>query len=47
MRCSPAGQRTISPARRTLPGFDDYVSPFPLLSLSGVLGIAYDELGGA
>ena len=31
----------------TLPGFDDHVSPFPLLSLSGVLGVAYDELGGA
>ena len=31
----------------TLPGFDDYVSPFPLLSLSGVLGVAYDELGSA
>ena len=30
-----------------LPGFDDYVSPFPLLSLGGVLGVAYDELSGA
>ena len=29
-----------------LPGFDDYASPFPLLSLSGVLGVAYDELSG-
>ncbi len=28
-----------------LPGFEDHVSPFPLLSLSGVLGVAYDELG--
>ena len=28
----------------SLPGFDDYLSPFPLLSLSGVLGVAYDEL---
>ena len=27
-----------------LPGFEDHVSPFPLLSLSGVLGVAYDEL---
>ena len=27
-----------------LPGFDDYLSPFALLSLSGVLGVAYDEL---
>ena len=28
----------------SLPGFDDYVSPFALLSLSAVLGVAYDEL---
>ena len=28
----------------TLPGFEDHVSPFPLLSLTGVLGVAYDEL---
>lgn len=27
-----------------LPGFEDHVSPFALLSLSGVLGVAYDEL---
>ena len=29
-----------------LPGFEDYASPIPLLSLSGVLGVAYDELRG-
>ena len=29
----------------SLPGFEDHVSPFALLSLSGVLGVAYDELG--
>ena len=28
----------------SLPGFEDHVSPFPLLSLTGVLGVAYDEL---
>jgi len=28
----------------SLAGFEDHVSPFPLLSLSGVLGVAYDEL---
>ena len=28
----------------SLPGFEDYISPFPLLSLSGVLGVAYEEL---
>ena len=28
----------------SLPGFEDHVSPFALLSLSGVLGVAYDEL---
>ena len=28
-----------------LPGFEDHVSPFALLSLEGVLGVAYDELG--
>ena len=31
-------------ATETLPGFEDHVSPFPLLSLTGVLGVAYDEL---
>ena len=31
-------------ATTSLPGFDDHLSPFPLLSLSGVLGVAYDEL---
>jgi cyclase len=31
-------------ATASLAGFDDYVSPFALLSLSGVLGVAYDEL---
>ena len=31
-------------ATESLDGFDDYVSPFPLLSLTGVLGVAYDEL---
>jgi glyoxylase-like metal-dependent hydrolase (beta-lactamase superfamily II) len=29
-----------------LPGFEDYASPIPLLSLGGVLGVAYDELRG-
>ena len=33
-------------ATGALEGFDDYVSPFPALSLSGVLGVAYDELAG-
>ena len=28
----------------SLPGFEDHVSPFALLSLSGVLDVAYDEL---
>jgi len=28
----------------SLPGFEDHVSPIPLLSLGGVLGVAYDEL---
>lgn len=27
-----------------LPGLEDHSAPFPLLSLSGVLGVAYDEL---
>ncbi len=31
-------------ATESLDGFDDYISPFALLSLSGVLGVAYDEL---
>ena len=31
-------------ATESLAGFGDHVSPFPLLSLSGVLGVAYDEL---
>ena len=31
-------------ATEALPGFEDHVSPFALLSLSGVLGVAYDEL---
>ena len=31
-------------ATESLPGFEDHVSPFPLLSLTGVLGVAYDEL---
>ena len=31
-------------ATESLAGFEDHVSPFPLLSLSGVLGVAYDEL---
>jgi glyoxylase-like metal-dependent hydrolase (beta-lactamase superfamily II) len=29
-----------------LPGFEDYASPIPLLSLTGVLGVAYDEAKG-
>ncbi len=33
-------------ATESLAGFDDYISPFPLLSLGGVLGVAYDELNG-
>lgn len=28
----------------SLPGFEDHLSPIPLLSLGGVLGVAYDEL---
>ena len=28
----------------SLAGFEDHVSPFALLSLNGVLGVAYDEL---
>ena len=31
-------------ATESLAGFEDHVSPFPLLSLSGVLGVAFDEL---
>ena len=31
-------------ATESLDGFDDYISPFALLSLAGVLGVAYDEL---
>ena len=31
-------------ATEALPGFEDHVSPFALLSLEGVLGVAYDEL---
>ena len=31
-------------ATESLAGFDDYISPFALLSLTGVLGVAYDEL---
>ena len=31
-------------ATETLPGFEDHLSPIPLLSLSGVLGVAYDEI---
>lgn len=31
-------------ATASLAGFDDFISPFPLLSLAGVLGVAFDEL---
>ena len=38
------GSKEEIAATESLLGFEDYVSPFPLLSLSGVLGVAYDEL---
>ena len=40
----PSTETVSGSATESLAGFEDHVSPFPLLSLSGVLGVAYDEL---